>query len=123
MIDIKRIRQDPDGSRARLLRRGDESSTGALNSMLALDRERRELLVRVETLKAERNSANDEVARRKRAKEPADDLMERLKASGEEVRQLDVQLREIETALEQQAMSLPNFLLDIRSMYLKLHSH
>jgi seryl-tRNA synthetase len=112
VIDIKRIRQDPDGSRARLLRRGDESLTGVLNAMLDLDHQRRDLLVRVEGLKAERNAASDEVARRKRAKEPADDLMERLKASGEEVRGLDQQLREIEAALEQQAMSLPNFLLD-----------
>ena len=54
--------------------------------MLELDRQRREMLVRVETLKAERNAASEEVARRKRASEPADDLMAQLKASGEEVR-------------------------------------
>jgi seryl-tRNA synthetase len=112
VIDIKRLRQDPDGSRARLLRRGDESLTGALESMLDLDRQRRELLVRVESLKAERNAASDEVARRKRAKQPADDLMDRLKTSGEEVRTLDLQLREIEAALDERALALPNFPLD-----------
>jgi seryl-tRNA synthetase len=112
VIDIKRLRQDPDGSRARLLRRGDESVAKALDVMIDLDRERRDLLVRAESLKAERNAASDEVARRKRAKEPADDLMERLKASGEEVRGLDLQLRDIESALEARALSLPNFPLD-----------
>ncbi len=112
MIDIKRLRQDPEGSRARLLRRGDESLGPALDAMIDLDRRRRDLLVRVESLKAERNTASDEVARRKRAKQPADDLMDRLKASGEEVRGLDLQLREIETALEERALSLPNFPLD-----------
>jgi seryl-tRNA synthetase len=80
--------------------------------MLDLDRQRRDLLVRAETLKAERNAASDEVARRKRAQQPADDLMDRLKASGEEVRLLDGRLREIETALEERALSLPNFPLD-----------
>jgi seryl-tRNA synthetase len=63
-------------------------------------------------LKAERNAASDEVARRKRAGEPAEDLMERLKASGEDVRVLDLQLREVESALDERALSLPNPPLD-----------
>ena len=51
----------------------------------------------------------EEVARRKRAKEPADELMAALKASGEEVKRLDARLREIEAALETQALGIPNF--------------
>ena len=89
MIDLKRLRQDPEGSRASLLRRRDPSVGPLLDAILELDRRRRELLVRVEALKAERNAASEEVARRKRAKEPADELMARLKASGEEVKALD----------------------------------
>ena len=108
MIDIKRLRQDPAGTRASLLRRGDQSVGPAIDAMLDLDRRRRELLVRVETLKAERNAASDEVARRKRSKQPADDLMERLKVSGDEVRALDAELREIESALDQHALAIPN---------------
>jgi seryl-tRNA synthetase len=110
VIDLKRLRQDPAGSRASLLRRGDGSLAATIDAILEYDRQRRELLVRVETLKAERNTSSDEVARRKRSKEPAEDLMERLKASGEEVKQLDAQLREIESALDWQALTLPNFL-------------
>ena len=75
MIDLKRLRQDPEGSRAGLLRRLDGSVAQAVDALLGLDRERRELLVRAEKLKAERNAASEEVARRKRAKEPADELM------------------------------------------------
>ncbi len=82
MIDVKRLRQDPAGTRASLMRRGDPSLGATLDDMLELDRQRRELLVRVESLKAERNAASDEVARRKRAKESADDLMERLESFG-----------------------------------------
>ena len=108
MIDVKRLRQDPAGTRASLMRRGDPSLGATLDAMLDLDRQRRDLLVRVESLKAERNSASDEVARRKRTREPADDLMERLKASGEEVKSLDLRLREIETALDERALSVPN---------------
>ena len=112
MIDVKRLRQDPEGARASLMRRGDPSLGATLDALLDLDRQRRDLLVRVESLKAERNAASDEVARRKRAKQPADDLMDQLKASGEEVRQLDLQLREVEQALDERALSVPNFPAD-----------
>jgi seryl-tRNA synthetase len=108
VIDLKRLRQDPQGSRASLLRR-DPAVGVTVDAILELDRQRRELLMRVETLKAERNAATEEVARRKRAKEPADELMARLKASGEEVKTLDGRLREIETALDERTIALPNF--------------
>jgi seryl-tRNA synthetase len=109
VIDLKRLRQDPDGSRVSLLRRLDPSVGPLLDAILELDRQRRELLVQAESLKAERNSATEEVARRKRAKEPADELMARLKASGEEVKALDARLRDIEVTLEQRTLALPNF--------------
>jgi seryl-tRNA synthetase len=109
VIDLKRLRQDPAGSRASLMRRGDPSLAKTLDAILELDRQRRDLLVKVEALKAERNAASDEVAQRKRAKQSADDLMERLKASGEEVKQLDARLREIEAELDGLALTIPNF--------------
>ncbi|HEU5304089.1 MAG TPA: serine--tRNA ligase [Gemmatimonadales bacterium] len=112
MIDLRRLRQDPAGSRASLMRRGDQTLAATIDALLEHDRQRRDLLVRVEALKAERNAASDEVARRKRAGEPAGDLMERLRASGEEVKVLDARLREIEAALGALALTVPNFLDD-----------
>ena len=113
MIDLKRLRQDPEGSRASLLRRRDPELAESVDALLALDRERREMLVRVEALKAERNAASEEVARRKRAREPADDLTARLKQSGDQVKQLDGRLREVESELERLALTLPNFPADV----------
>jgi seryl-tRNA synthetase len=112
VIDLKRLRQDPESCRASLLRRGDPSLGALLDQLLELDRKRRELLVRVESLKAERNAASEEVARRKRAKEPADDLMAKLKVSGEEVKALDAQIREVEESLDRLALAVPNFPAD-----------
>jgi seryl-tRNA synthetase len=109
VIDIKRFRQDPAGSRARLLRREDPSLATTIDEMLELDRQRRDLLVQVETLKAGRNAASDEVARRKRNGESADDLMEQLKRSGDDVKGLDLRLREIESELDRRLLALPNF--------------
>lgn len=108
MIDIKRLRQDPDGVRAALARRRDAALDRAVDELLALDARRRALLGRVEALKAERNAANEEVARRKRGREPADDLLARLKASGEEVKGLDAEVRQADEALESLLLRVPN---------------
>ena len=112
MIDLKRLRQDPEASRASLLRRRDPSVGPLLDAILELDRQRRELLVQAETLKAERNAASEEVARRKRGKEPADDLMARLRATGEEVKALDARLRDVDAELDRRVLAVPNFPAD-----------
>jgi seryl-tRNA synthetase len=110
VIDVKRLRQDPEGSRAALARRLDPKVDAAVDRILALDRRRRELLVRVEALKAERNAQSDEVARRKKAGADAAALLAGLKASGEAVKALDVEVREVDAALEATLLEVPNFL-------------
>jgi seryl-tRNA synthetase len=108
VIDLRQLRQDPDGARAQLARRLDGGVDAMLDDLLALDVQRRRILTRVEALKSERNKASEEVARRKRAKEPADDLMAGLRVSGDEVRALDEELRVVEAALDQRALEVPN---------------
>jgi seryl-tRNA synthetase len=108
VIDIKRLRQDPDGVRAALRRRLDPSLDSMVDALLDLDRRRRELLVQVEGLKAERNAATEEVARRKKAGQPADELFAGLKQSGERVKGLDAEVRDIDTRLEELLLNVPN---------------
>jgi seryl-tRNA synthetase len=108
VIDLKRLRQDPEGTRAALLRRGDPSLAPLLDDLLALDRRRRALLAEVERIKAERNAASEEVARRKRAKEPAEELLAALKASGDRVKALDAEVREVDGALDAALLRVPN---------------
>jgi len=109
VIDLKRLRQDPGGSRASLARRLDPSLGPAVDHIVELDRRVRELLVRVEALRAERNAASEEIARRKRAKEPADELLARLKASGDEEKRLAADLRLLEAERDEALLLLPNF--------------
>lgn len=111
MIDIKLLRQDPDGVRAALARRLDPALDRTVEALLELDRRRREALVRLERLQAERNAASEEVARRKRAGQPADDLLAGLKQSGEEAKALEARVREAETELERVLLTVPNLLL------------
>jgi seryl-tRNA synthetase len=108
VIDLRRFRQDPLGTRTWLERRQDEALAPSLDRLQTLDTEWRRLVAEVETLKASRNAASDEVARRKRAKEPADDLLATLKESGEKVKALDAEVRRVEEELDAVALTIPN---------------
>ena len=64
-----------------------------------LERERRLLIQAVEERKAARNAGSQEVARRKRAGEPADDLIATGRALGDEIGRLEQELADAEGQL------------------------
>ncbi len=112
MLDLRRLRQDPAAARVALARRGDAGALEQFDRVLELDLRRRELLGSVESLQAERNLATDAVARRKHAKEPVEELLASLKKSGELVRALEADLRDIESLLESHQLNVPNLPLE-----------
>ena len=67
MLDVKRIRNDFDALAEKLATRGVAAET--LNELKELDVKRRELLIKSEELKAQRNIASDGIAQAKRNKE------------------------------------------------------
>jgi seryl-tRNA synthetase len=107
VIDIRLVRDTPDAVRAALARRGAEHAR-AVDALLDLDAQRRAVLQRVETLKARRNRASEEVARRKRQGEDAAALVDELKHVSDAVKQGDREVREVERALEDRLLRVPN---------------
>lgn len=109
MHDLRALREDADSIRKGLERRGKLETLGPLvDRALALDVERRALIQAVEERKAARNAASQEVARRKKARENADDLIDQTRALGGEIARLESELAEIEQKLEQILFELPN---------------
>jgi seryl-tRNA synthetase len=109
MLDLRQLRQDPEGFRARLARRGKGEETGAaLDRALAKDAERRALIAEGDALKARRNAASQEVAAHKRAGEPADDLIAEVRGIGDRIREIDARLREVEGEIDCLLLRLPN---------------
>ena len=72
------------------------------------DRERRERITATERLKAERNRASEEIARRKRAGENADDLLAQMKSVSEEIKRDDERIAELDAQLQQFMLAVPN---------------
>lgn len=111
MIDVRRLRQDPAAARAALGRRLDPDALKQLERVIDLDVRRRESVGRVERLQAERNAKTAEVAQRKKASLPAEDLLAELRDSGDRVRALEEDLRDIEALLDAHLAAIPNILL------------
>jgi len=74
----------------------------------ALDRKRRELVTATEQRKAERNRASEEIARRKRAGEKADDLLAQMKQASEEIKRGDEEIAGLDAPLQDFMLSVPN---------------
>jgi seryl-tRNA synthetase len=109
VIDVRVLRQDPDGARSSLLRRMDPALGESVDQVLDLDRRWRAVVTESEALRAERNARTEEVARKKRAGEPADDLLAQLKTSADRARALDAEARELDEQLRDLLVRLPNF--------------
>ena len=109
MLDIRVLRERGGELRDALDRRGKlDALAPVLDRAERLERERRELIRAVEERKAARNGASQEVARRKRAAEPADDLVAQARALGEEIARLEGELGEAELGLETLLYEIPN---------------
>src|SRR5687768_7606171 len=109
MHDLRALREQIDALRDGMRRRGKLDQLGPLiDRAEVLDRERRLNIQAVEERKAARNAATQEVARRKKAKENADDLVAQSRALGEEISRLETELSAAESELEAILMELPN---------------
>ena len=74
----------------------------------ALDRERRERITAAERRKAERNRASEEIARRKRAGQKAEDLLAEMKYASEEIKRADEEIARLDSRLEEFMLLVPN---------------
>jgi seryl-tRNA synthetase len=105
MLDIKRIRTNPEEVKAGLESRG---VTGVVEKVLALDEKRRELIVKTESLKAQRNEVSKKIPAMKKAGEDTTALMEEMKRVSEETKRIDAELAAIDDEITAILLSTPN---------------
>lgn len=106
MLDIKRVRDHFEEVKKVLLTRNED--LGNFDEFEVLDVKRRELIVKTEILKAERNKASEQIAVMKRNKEDATEAITRTRELGDEIKALDAELREVEEKFDYMMMRLPN---------------
>jgi seryl-tRNA synthetase len=106
MLDLKRIREDPDGVRAALSLRGEGVAAG-LDRVIELDGRRRGLLPRLEGLRAEQNEANERIRSATEAGEREREI-EAMRAVAVRAKELEAELGVVEAQLQEALAPLPN---------------
>jgi seryl-tRNA synthetase len=103
VIDLKLLRDEPDAVRAAYGRRG---GVEGLDRVVELDRRHRDLLRKVEDLRAEQNTASKSIGKAAPEHRPA--AIERAKGLSDEIKALEPDLERAQSALEEAAAYLPN---------------
>ena len=111
MLDLRRVREEPDVVRAALAKR-DPGLTEAVDRILELDASRRDGLGEVNELKAERNRSSRQIGELKRSGGDASALVEEMRVVGDRISEIDDRIRVAEDAIEEILLGLPNTPLD-----------
>jgi seryl-tRNA synthetase len=105
MHDPKYLRDNLDLIRTSLGRRGQDVPWDVLQK---LSDDRRTLTTQVEQLRHELKKGSEEVARLRRAKEPAEEAMAAMKRLGDRIKDVEEGLRGVEETLGDLALRIPN---------------
>ena len=107
MLDIKYIKEKPEEVIAKLQKKGKDARED-IEAILALDKERRELIAKTEAIKAEQNKTNKLIPQYKKEGRDVSEIFAKMKEMGAETKAIDEKLKEIATQLTGILLGLPN---------------
>ena len=105
MHDLSYFREHPEIFAEMAKKRG---AVLDLDGFRVLDKERRELITATEQLKARRNKASDEIARKKKARENAETLIAEMKEVSESIKAADERIAHLDAKQRELLLTIPN---------------
>lgn len=108
MLDLKKIRSNPEGVKDAMKMRGESFDLSMIDRVVELDEQRRNILTEVEAMKNKRNSDSQEIAKLKRSGQNAEDLMAEMKELAEKIKEFDAKVGEIDNEIESLMLTIPN---------------
>ncbi|URZ08919.1 serine--tRNA ligase [Clostridium felsineum] len=108
MLDLKRIRTNPEEVKKALSNRGEDFEVSIIDELIGLDEERRKNLVEVENLKSKRNKDSGEIAKLKKSGQNADELLAEMKKISDDIKGIDAKVSEIDEKIEYIMLRIPN---------------
>ena len=105
MYDLRTLRDQLPAIRDQLGARGADVAWKEIEKLL---QDRRDRLSQVEALRHQLKQGSEEVARLKRAKQPAEETVAAMRALGDNIAIQEEHLRAIEVELEEHALRIPN---------------
>lgn len=108
MLDLKKIRSNPEGVKEAMKMRGEAFDLSLIDKVVELDEARRKLLAEVETMKSKRNSDSAEIAKLKRQNKDAGELLEDMKVLSDNIKEYDGKVANIDAEIEELMLTIPN---------------
>lgn len=108
MLDLKKIRNNPEEVKKSLLNRGEDFDVSVIDKVVELDEKRRKNLVEVENLKSKRNKASGEIPKLKKAGQNTDALMAEMKKLSDDIKNIDAEISKIDEEIEYIMLRIPN---------------
>lgn len=106
MLDIRFIRENSELVKKKLESRGSDID---LSIFLSIDEKRRDVLGKIEVLRAQRNRASDEIAKLKKEKKEVDpSVFASMKELSSQVKALDDDLKSVEQETNDFLLTIPN---------------
>ena len=105
MLDIKRIRNNPEEIIEALKKRRGEYP---IQKLLDTDEKRREVIQKVESMKAEQNKLSKQVPQMKKNGEDTTELFKNLKKLSDDIKSMDDDLKNIDEEIREFLMEIPN---------------
>jgi seryl-tRNA synthetase len=105
MLDIRKIRENPDFYRAETEKKNTAVS---IDEVLALDTERRPLLSEAENLRAKRNAASKQIGELKKSGQNADSAVEEMRQVGEQISAIEAKVKELDEQQTTRLLHIPN---------------
>lgn len=105
MLDIRRIRKNPEEVKIALEKRHGDFP---IDEVLKLDEKRRNLLTKVEDMKARQNSVSKDIPKFKKEGKDVSSLITEMKELSDEIKQLDGKVKGIDTELKDLLLHIPN---------------
>lgn len=105
MLDIKRIRSNPEEVKKALKKRHGDFP---IDKVLELDEKRRKILKEVEEMKAKQNQVSKEIPRLKKEGKDADHIFAEMRSLSEKIKDLDGEVKAIDEELKNTLLQIPN---------------
>ncbi len=105
MLDIRRIRENPEEIAKSVSRRGKEFH---FDHLLSMDAERRNSITETETLKAKKNAVSKQIPLLKKKGEDTSALFAEMKQESDRIKELDDKITRLDAAIRNEMLSIPN---------------
>jgi seryl-tRNA synthetase len=105
MLDAKFVLENLESVQNRLAARGPRIS---LEEFVRVSREKKDVLKKVEDLRAEKNKASEEISRLKRERKDASSLIADMRKVGDEIAGLEEKLKAFEDEIKTTLLNVPN---------------